>query len=132
MVNSISGTSQISLARFDDMLTKFQASNANRDNSNSNERKNLETSKVEISRKQEAVKQQVDFSQIEEGIKELLKDDSIAIEFSKDDESKQMIMKIINDQTKEVIRQFPAEISLKIARIISQNLELKNIADLTV
>jgi len=46
-------------------------------------------------------------------------DENLSLEFSKDDETKQMIMKLVNGKTNEVVKQFPPEISLKIARILS-------------
>lgn len=129
MINGINSVQQISLEQFDDLMLNYsdkrQSKQLTKENTLANE--NLKKEKIA---KQETKK--VDYNDLAESIKSLLDDKSIAIEFAKDKDSNQMIMKIINDQTKEVIRQFPAEISLKIARIVSANAVGKNIADVTI
>jgi flagellar protein FlaG len=54
-------------------------------------------------------------------LSEYVGDKNLALEFSKDDETQKMVMKLVNGETKEVVKQFPPEISLKIARILSQS-----------
>ncbi len=129
MINGINSVQPISIEQFDNLLSNYsdrrQSETLEKDNSFANEK--LKKNNVE---KEETKK--VDYNDLAESIKSLLDDKSIAIEFAKDKDSNQMIMKIINDQTKEVIRQFPAEISLKIARIVSANAVGKNIADVTI
>lgn len=129
MINGINSVQQISLEQFDDLMLNYsekrQSKQLTKENTLANEKLQKDSVKKQESKK-------VDYNDLAESIKSLLDDKSIAIEFAKDKDSNQMIMKIINDQTKEVIRQFPAEISLKIARIVSANATGKNIADVTI
>jgi uncharacterized FlaG/YvyC family protein len=43
-----------------------------------------------------------------------------------------MILKIIDQSTKEVVKQLPPEISLKIARIVSNSMESGQLANATI
>lgn len=42
------------------------------------------------------------------------------LEFSIDDDSKQTVIKVIDSQTKEVIRQMPSEEAIQIAKVLDQ------------
>jgi uncharacterized FlaG/YvyC family protein len=55
-----------------------------------------------------------------EELSQYVDDPNLSLEFSKDTETEQMIMRLVNGDTREVVKQFPPEISLKIARILSQ------------
>lgn len=63
------------------------------------------------------------FEKLAEKLKPLLEEQNLSIEFAQDFDTKKMIMKIINNETDEVIKQLPPEVSLKIARIVSSQLE---------
>jgi len=52
-----------------------------------------------------------------------MKEENLKIEFSKDEETKRMILKLIDKETQEVVHQYPPEITLKIARIVANTLE---------
>jgi len=82
--------------------------------------------------KPEETKKDVDYSKIEKGLKEILFKANVSIEFTLDKESNEMIMRIIDDETEEVIRQFPSDISLKIARIVSGAIESGGITNVQV
>lgn len=86
----------------------------------------------EIKSDQENAKKKVDYSVLENGLKELLSDTNMSIEFSLDKESKQMIMRVVDEETDEVIKQFPTDLTLKIARIISQAIENGRITNVQV
>jgi len=86
----------------------------------------------EIKSDQENTKKKVDYSVLENGLKELLSDTNMSIEFSLDKESKQMIMRVVDEETDEVIKQFPTDLTLKIARIISQAIENGRITNVQV
>ncbi len=57
---------------------------------------------------------------------EMRNNNNLYLQFTKDVESQKMVIKIINDETKEVIRQIPPEVALKIARIITEQGQLAN------
>jgi flagellar protein FlaG len=58
------------------------------------------------------------YKSVADTLQQLLDDNSNFIQFVKDKESDTMVLKIINSKTKEVVRQIPPEVSLKIARYI--------------
>lgn len=62
------------------------------------------------------------FSALAKKIQNVAGDNTI-VEFSFDSSSKKIILKVVDPNTKEVIRQIPAEESLKIAQIIASQLE---------
>ncbi len=61
----------------------------------------------------------IDFDELAKNIKGLLGNDDLSIEFSRDKELNKLILKIIDKKTEELIKQFPPEITLKIARIVA-------------
>lgn len=69
---------------------------------------------------------------IENEISKLLEDDSLIAQFSTDEETDKLILKILNPDTKEVVRQYPPEVSLKIARMVNSMIENNNIADVRI
>lgn len=74
----------------------------------------------------------VNYAQFAEDIKGLLDKNNLSLEFSVDDSTKKMIMKVIDSETNEVIRQFPEELSLKIARLLSKTLDSGQITNAKV
>lgn len=90
--------------------------------------------KRSVARKSEEVlsNNNVDYNKFENEVKNFLEQNNLAIEFSIDSDSKKMVMKLIDEETKEVIKQFPSELSFKIARMLSASLEAGNITDAVV
>lgn len=68
----------------------------------------------------------------EDKINETLKDENLEIEFSKDEETDRMILKLIDKETQEVVHQYPPEITLKIARIVANSMDEGNITNIKV
>lgn len=50
-----------------------------------------------------------------EKLKSTLAENNISLQFSQDDETKEMIVKLVNQKTGEAIRQIPSEVSLRLA-----------------
>jgi flagellar protein FlaG len=65
----------------------------------------------------------VDYSKLAEIVRTTIGSENVSIEFTKDKETDRMIMQIIDTKTDEIIRQFPPEITLKIAKIVAKLLE---------
>lgn len=81
---------------------------------------------------QEDIKKQskvIDYDKISRKLEEIINDKSLMIQFTQDDQTKKMVFKLINTETKEVVQQIPPEIALKIARYIASTLEDKNVAN---
>ncbi len=71
------------------------------------------------------------FDALSEKLKEILSDETVDIKFDKDESTKQMIMRLVDKETKETIKQFPPEITIKIAKMVSDFFEHGAIADAT-
>ena len=78
------------------------------------------TKNSENSLKSDEFEKSFDLEKLERGIKTIFNDENLAINFAKDDDTQKMILKIINQETDEVIRQYPPETSLRIARMVSE------------
>ncbi|MBR7798934.1 flagellar protein FlaG [Undibacterium fentianense] len=73
------------------------------------------------------LEQGVNAVQVSEAVKSInksLKDNAQGIEFSVDDDNGQVIVKVIDQNTKELIRQMPSEEALKIAKAMDQAIGL--------
>ena len=72
------------------------------------------------------------FSELSDKLKEMLKDTNLYLEFSKDEELNKIILKVIDQESGEVVEQYPAEVSLKIARFIYATLGNGQVTNVTV
>ena len=75
---------------------------------------------------------QKDISLFEEKLNTIVAEDDLSMKFSIDQETKKMILKVYDNETKEIVQQFPPEITLKIARIVARTLEQDNLTDAKV
>jgi len=101
----------------------------NATNQDNNKNRNANKANENLVTKSEA---RVSYANFVESLQLSLKESNLSLEFSKDEDSSKMIMKIINSETQEVIRQFPEEISLKIARVLSKTMENRHITNVVV
>ncbi len=72
------------------------------------------------SKKAEQNKIKTDLQDMSEKLKEIIEDTNVFLEFKIDKDTNQMVLRLIDNETKEVVQQYPTELALKIARIISQ------------
>lgn len=104
-----------------------------KDNSKPVDKQGKEVDKTSLKSKEEnKTSNKIDFSELASKIKDALKEENVVIEFSLDDDTKRMILKVIDSDTQEIIKQFPPEITLKIARIIANTLESGQVANAKV
>jgi flagellar protein FlaG len=82
--------------------------------------------------KENSNKNRVSFEEFQKKLQDALKENNLSLEFSKDQELNKMIIKIVNSETKEIIRQIPPDVALKIARIVSAELGTGQIADVKI
>lgn len=82
--------------------------------------------------KEKEKKSNSDFDKLASQLKDYLGEDNVMIEFSIDKETKRMVMRLIDRQTDEVIKQYPPEVSLKIARIVASTMEDSHVTNATV
>jgi len=74
----------------------------------------------------------VDYKELETEIRNILQENNLAIQFMIDDSTKKMIMKLIDEDTREIVKQFPSEVSLQIARFLTQTLDTGQITNAKV
>lgn len=82
--------------------------------------------------KEKGLFNQSDINKFEKKLDALVAEDNLSIKFAIDEDTKKMILKVLDNETNEVIQQFPPEITLKIARIVARTLEQANLTDATV
>lgn len=132
MVNPINNVVNIDFTNLSDL--KMQLDNFRQNVKTQTDSKNAqEGAKQELLKSKDTKKEaRVSYDEIGQQLKEFLGLNNITIEFSLDDKSSKMIMKIIDNQTNEVIKQFPPDLSLKIARIVSSSISGKGFTDVTI
>lgn len=80
----------------------------------------VERPKDEVKRekpKAEQIKPKIENNESLEQLKSVLAENKITLQFSQDSETKQLVVKLVDDVTGEAIRQIPSEISLKLSAV---------------
>ncbi len=54
------------------------------------------------------------------------------MKFSFDKDSKELILQVLDSDSKKVIRQFPSELAIQIARMVDEILEQGQVTDATI
>ena len=65
---------------------------------------------------QVARKSREQLEEIREAVNEALKDMNVGLDFQEDEETQELIVKVMNRETQELIRQIPPEAMLKVAK----------------
>jgi flagellar protein FlaG len=77
-----------------------------------------------------------DFSSLEEtlrdDIRDLFNEKNVALKFSLDNETKQLILSLIDSNSNEIIRQIPSELALKILKFFNAKLDSGQVTDARV
>jgi uncharacterized FlaG/YvyC family protein len=76
--------------------------------------------------------QKIDYTDLAEKLSSFIEQDNLSMEFSMDKASNKMVMKLVDNDTKEVVQQYPPEIMLKIARMLAQSAETGQVANAKV
>ena len=136
MVNAILDIPPIALATSPNFHPEFSGKFAELKEKKTKEvQKNADNQllKKEVDEKQkksesEQIKQ-ADFSKLSEQLKKLVDYDTRSMVFAVDEETKKMIIKVIDNKTNEVISQYPSDVSLKIARFVASTLDSGNVTN---
>lgn len=75
---------------------------------------------------------QTTIDELNKELNSFLEGNKLNAEFKFDKEFNQLVMKLIDNETKEVVRQVPAEFMLKIARLIASQIDGGALADAKV
>ncbi len=65
----------------------------------------------------------VTYDKLADTLKDMAQIDGVYFEFVKDEETDEMLMRVVDKETKKVLKQYPSEITLKIAQIINNTLD---------
>lgn len=123
MIKAIGNSESIS-SSFDNLLS-------NMNNKETNFGVSEPESKVEKKKNDEFV-QTIDSNKLESEISKLLEEDTLKAKFSIDEDTNKMILTIVDRKTEEVVKQYPPEVSLKIARMVSEMIENNSVTDARV
>ena len=120
MIKSIGNSESIN-SSFDNLLS-------NMNNRDLTIEVSKQDNKVEKEKSDEFLKS-FDSEKIEAEITKLLEDESLESKFSTDEDTDKLILKIIDKETDEVVRQYPSEETLKIVRIVIIMIENNSLND---
>lgn len=133
MISAISGLPELIIDRQNDVQVDIDMNN----------RRKVDNSKLEKGAlKENETKQKVEtkdklfnqesIDELNKELKNITESNRLNVQFKFEKEANQLIMKLIDEETKEVVRQVPAELMLKIARIVSSQLNSGAFADAKV
>ncbi len=114
-------------ARVREIITQFENLSTNKNISAKEEIKNIS----EMTSKKEE-DDRVSYERLGNKLKEIAEINEVHFEFVLDKDNDKMLIRIIDDSTKEVINQIPSEMTLKIAKMLDEMLGRGQIADATI
>ena len=74
----------------------------------------------------------INYSSLSEKIQNLIDEDNLDVKFDKDKDTNIMVMKFVDKETKDTVKQFPPEITIKVAKMVAFLTANGAIADATV
>lgn len=135
MISAVTGLPAIIIEGMNN--TDFEIDNSNKPKNNeqvtaskSNELNTGEN--LQKSTQKDEKGKKVSYEEFQKKLQETLRDSNLMIEFSKDRELNKMIIKMVDTNTKEIVRQIPPDVALKVARIVTQTFGTGQIADAKV
>ncbi len=137
MISGVENTASLVIAGFDEIRAEIgrqseEEMNAKLQSSRTSQAVEKAKSKKDDKVKKDEAGKVPDFTNLADKIRTFLDDEDLAIEFTRDKETNKMIMKIIDSETNEIIRQYPPDITLKIARIVAKSLEQGRVTNATI
>jgi uncharacterized FlaG/YvyC family protein len=126
MISAVSGVQPITVRPFSDISTDLNGQskglNPNKYNDLLKTLRNKISTEGTVEKKDKETYSKTDFKELASKLKSIVEDDNVSFDFSLDKDTKKIILKLINSTTKEIIQQYPPEISLKIARMVAASL----------
>lgn len=131
MISAISGLPEIIIDKQKDVQIDIELNKRPKvDNVKIEQETQKEKAKVEPSK--DKLFNQDSINNFNKEINSLLDVSNLFVEFRFEKDTNQFVMKLIDEETKEVVRQVPAEVMLKIAKIISSQIGTGVLADAKV
>jgi flagellar protein FlaG len=118
MINAVTGVQAIIINSTENAKADASQSNLMQ----KNEVKNKVTNEKVLEEQVAKPNSSVNYSELADNIKSLIGENNVSLEFKVDDSTKKLVLQIIDSNTKEVIKQVPPEIALKIARFVADQL----------
>ena len=129
MINAITGVPAITL----DPTYKTKTATENESNQENAQQSFIVSNQKSKEKKDlvanESTQNKVSFDELANNLKEMLNDQNISLEFKLDEDTNKMVLKIIDSQSDEVIRQIPPEIALKISKLVAEILGNGQVTD---
>lgn len=132
MISAISGLPAIVIASFNSVEAKIDLDSPKSPVVYSRDADINSESKLNKTLANKNEENKVNYNELADKFQDILKDANLAIEFSVDKDLKRMIMKLVDSETNEVVRQLPPDITLKIARIAAGVMGNGSVADAKV
>ena len=135
MVSAVSGLPAIVIDRFAEFDNQIDLSAKDNSVNRASKEKMRESSSLKNEESNSLAakeSQQIDFNKLADKLKSVLGENDLAIEFSMDKDLNRMVMKVINSDTNEVVKQYPPDVTLKIARIVASTMGNGHVANATV
>ncbi len=132
MISAVTGLPELMIDRQNDVHIDIE-SNAGRlgntSNKNSNNQKSVEENQQQTKEKKF---NQESIDELNKELGNFLRGNKLNAEFMFEKDANQLVMKLIDSSTKEVVRQVPPEFMLKIAKMISSQIDGGALADAKV
>lgn len=135
MISAVTGLPAIIIEGMNNTNNEIDNSNKPKNNEQVAASKSNELSageSLQKSTQKEEKGKKVSYEEFQKKLQDTLKDNNLMIEFSEDRELNKMIIKMVDTDTKEIVRQIPPDVALKVARIVTQTFGMGQIADAKV
>lgn len=124
MINAISGLPAIVVDTFRELQAEIEKNSNSelfyaKENFQNLQKQSSEMLKSEPLRKDDKNVELPKYEHLASKLKEILSENDMTLEFSVDKDTNEMILKIIDSTTNEVVRQLPPELTLKIAKYVA-------------
>lgn len=133
MISAISGLPELVIEKQNDVHIDIELNNRLHPDADI---KTAQDNKKETASTKSEVKErkfnQESVDDLNKELKGIFEGSELNVEFKFEKDANQLIMKLINQETKEVIRQVPPDVMLKIAKIVSAQLGSGALADAKV
>jgi flagellar protein FlaG len=115
----IQNTLSVPVIQTSDIRTDLANNKAKPEDSSSSSQQQAVSPKNESAPK----KQKQDFNKLSERLQSIFNTPDTALRFSIDNDTKKIILKIVNSTTNEVVQQIPSELALQLSKFIASTLE---------
>lgn len=132
MINAVTGVQAIIIDSADSVKTEINNSNKERKFNVATDDLNKAIEATKTEEKKNKDDKPISFNELANNVQKMIGNDTVVLEFSVDKDTKKMVLKIIDKETKEIIQQVPQEIALKVAKFVADQLGNGQVANAQV